>query len=89
MIMSLQIEKLQLLWATTALTYCQRVFGGGGQYDDIELSLSDHFIYHYLAILCTVYCWPGLHRSQLGRMIMTLHHVQQLRELSQLRIQSS
>ena len=83
--MSLQIEKLQLLWATTALTYCQRVFGEEGQYDDIALSLSD-YLYHYLAILCTVYCWPGLHRSQLGRMAMTVHHVQHLRELSQLRI---
>ena len=35
------------------------------------------------------YWWPGLHRCQLGRMIMHLHHVQQLRELSQLRIHCS
>ena len=32
---------------------------------------------------------PGLYRSQLGRMAMTVHHVQHLRELSQLRISHS
>ena len=49
--MSLQIEKLQLLWATTALTYCQRVFGEEGQYDDIALFLSD---YLYLPLSCHI-----------------------------------